>query len=137
MAEHGITAMEELVSILPPDGEAWGSVSARALYCVRKWLDQLPQANILFVCQDAVMQSLAEALCGRWFDNRHGTSFRFARTGDGWGVEEVGWPHRRPCVAGTHNHRSWLLRKSSTALPHREHNAVWGPGRASLARDDD
>ena len=97
MAEHGITAMEELVSILPPDGEAWGSVSARTLYCVRKWLDHLPQANILFVCHDAVMQSLAEALCGRWFDNRHGTPFRFARTGDGWSVEEVGQPHRRPC----------------------------------------
>jgi len=36
------------------------------------------------------MQSLAETLCGRWFDNRHGTPFRFARAGDGWSVEEVG-----------------------------------------------
>jgi broad specificity phosphatase PhoE len=90
IAQHGIIAMEQLVSILPPDAEAWAKVSARALGCLGKWLDHDPQANILFVCHDAVMQSLAEALCGRWFDNRHGTPFRFARTGDGWELQEVG-----------------------------------------------
>jgi broad specificity phosphatase PhoE len=90
MAEHGITAMEELVSILSSDAEAWTDVSARSLRCVRKWLDHDPQTNVLFVCHDAVMQSMAETLCGRWFDNRHGTPFRFARTGDGWSVEEEG-----------------------------------------------
>jgi broad specificity phosphatase PhoE len=90
MAEHGITAMEDLVSILPPDGEAWANVSARSLHCVSKWLDHYPQGNILFVCHDAVMQSMAQVLCDRWFDNRHGTPFRFTRTGDGWSVEEIG-----------------------------------------------
>jgi broad specificity phosphatase PhoE len=90
MAQHGITAWEDLVSILPADGEAWTAVSARALSCVNKWLDHHPQGEILFVCHDAVMQSMAAALCGRWFDNRHGTPFRFARTGDRWAVEEVG-----------------------------------------------
>lgn len=90
MAEHGITAWEDLVSILPADGEAWAAVSSRALACVNKWLDTHPQAEILFVCHDAVMQSMAEALCGCWFDNRQGTPFRFARTSAGWAVEEVG-----------------------------------------------
>jgi hypothetical protein len=35
------------------------------------------------------MQSMVEALCRHWFDNRHGTPFRFARTGDVWTVDEV------------------------------------------------
>jgi broad specificity phosphatase PhoE len=90
MAERGITAMEDLVSILPPDGEAWANVAARALHCVSKWHDRFPQANMLFVCHDGVMQSLAEPLCSRWFDNRHGTPFRFTRTDNGWELEEVG-----------------------------------------------
>lgn len=89
MAQHGITAWEDLVSILPADGEAWTAVSARTLGCINKWLDHHPQVNILFVCHDAVMQSMAEALCGCWFDNRQGTPFRFARTSAGWAVEEV------------------------------------------------
>lgn len=90
MAEHGITAMADLASILPPDGEAWANVSARSLHCVSKWLDDYPQGNILFVCHDAVMQSMAQVLCDRWFDNRHGTPFRFTRAADGWSVEEIG-----------------------------------------------
>jgi len=89
MTEHGITAMGDLVSILPSDGEAWANVSARSLHCVGKWLDDHPHANILFVCHDAVMQSMAEALCGRWFDNRQGTPFRFTRAGDGWSVDAL------------------------------------------------
>ena len=89
MKEHGMRAVEDLVSILPPDGEPWPSISARALDCVSQWLDRHPQAVILFVCHDAVMQAMAEALCGRWIDNRHGTPFRFERTGDAWSVAEV------------------------------------------------
>jgi len=90
MNQHGIGAVEELASILPPDGELWPSISARSLGCVGRWLDRHPQATILFVCHDAVMQSMAETLCRRWFENRHGTPFLFARTGDAWTLEEVG-----------------------------------------------
>jgi hypothetical protein len=35
------------------------------------------------------MQSLSEALCGRWIDNHHGTPFSFERAGDAWTVAEV------------------------------------------------
>jgi broad specificity phosphatase PhoE len=89
MDEHGITAMEALATILPEDGEPWPSVSRRSLRCVGQWLDRHPQANILFVCHDAVMQSMSDALCKKWFNNRHGTPFRFARTGEMWTLEEV------------------------------------------------
>jgi probable phosphoglycerate mutase len=90
MDEHGIAAKEALATILPSDGEAWAAVSQRSLRCVGKWLDRHPQAVILFVSHDAVMQAMSEALCQRWFDNRHGVPFRFERTGDVWRVEEVG-----------------------------------------------
>jgi len=89
MKTHDLRTVEDLVSILPPDGEPWPSISERALSCVSRWLDRHPQAVILFVCHDAVMQAMAEALCGRWIDNRHGTPFRFERTGDVWTVAEV------------------------------------------------
>jgi len=90
MKEHGITAMEQLATILPPDGEPWASVSARSLRCIGQWLGRHPQALLLFVCHDAVMQSISEALCGKWIDNRHGTPFRFDRAGDAWSAAEVG-----------------------------------------------
>jgi len=90
MDQHGIAAMEDLVSILPSDGEPWAVVSERSLRCVGQWLDRHPQEDILFVCHDAVMQSMAQALRGGFFDNRHGTPFRFARSGIRWTVEEVG-----------------------------------------------
>jgi broad specificity phosphatase PhoE len=90
MEEHGITEVQALASILPADGEPWGAVSERALRCVSQWLDRHPANNILFVSHDGVMQSMVEALCHRWFDNRHGTPFRFTRTGDAWDVEAVG-----------------------------------------------
>jgi broad specificity phosphatase PhoE len=90
MLEYGITAKESLATILPPDGEAWPSVSERSLRCVGSWLDRHPQAVILFVSHDAVMQSMSDALCRRWFDNRHGTPFRFKRMADGWILEEMG-----------------------------------------------
>lgn len=89
MDEHGITAVEALASILPADGEPWPSVSVRSIRCVGRWLDRHPQATILFVCHDAVMQSMSEALCRKWFNNRHGTPFRFTRTGETWSLEEV------------------------------------------------
>jgi probable phosphoglycerate mutase len=89
MDAHGITSVEGLATILPPDGEAWTAVSQRALACVGRWLDRHPHAAILFVSHDAVMQSMSEALCNGWFDNRHGVPFRFARTGDAWTVDEV------------------------------------------------
>jgi broad specificity phosphatase PhoE len=91
MKAHGLTAREQLATILPGDGEAWPSVSARALRCVGQWLDNHPQANVLFVCHDGVMQAMSELLCGDWFDNRHGTPFRFDRTGNVWRVDEVGY----------------------------------------------
>ena len=89
MEQHGFTAMEDIVSILPSDGEPWATVSERSLRCVATWLDRHPQAEILFVCHDAVMQSMAEALCGHWFENRHATPFRFDRTGDLWTLQQV------------------------------------------------
>jgi probable phosphoglycerate mutase len=90
MKEHGITAMEQHATILPPDGEPWAAVSARSLRCIGQWLGRHPQALLLFVCHDAVMQSISEALCGKWIDNRHGTPFRFDRAGDAWSAAEVG-----------------------------------------------
>jgi broad specificity phosphatase PhoE len=90
MKARNLKTVEELVSILPPDGEPWPSISVRALHCVGAWLDRHPQAMFLFVCHDAVMQAMSEALCGRWLNNRHGTPFRFERTGDTWRVDEVG-----------------------------------------------
>jgi broad specificity phosphatase PhoE len=90
MEKHGVTSAEGLVSILPSDGEAWTNVAERSLSCVSEWLDRTPQLDILFVCHDAVMQAMAQALCGRFFQNRHGTPFRFARTREDWTLEEVG-----------------------------------------------
>jgi broad specificity phosphatase PhoE len=90
MKARGLRTVEDLVSILPPDGEPWPSISARALRCVGAWLDRHPQATILFVCHDAVMQAMSEALCGQWLNNRHGTPFIFDRSREGWSVSEVG-----------------------------------------------
>lgn len=89
MAKHGVSSAEGLISILPPDGEAWTNVAERSLNCVSEWLGRAPQRDILFVCHDAVMQAMAQALCGRFFQNRHGTPFRYARTRGGWTLEEV------------------------------------------------
>jgi probable phosphoglycerate mutase len=90
MQQHGITAMGDLVSILPADGEAWLDVTKRSLRCVSQWLDRHRDTEILFVCHDAVMQAMAQALCGSFFENHHGTPFRFARTGGGWSLEQIG-----------------------------------------------
>lgn len=89
MKAHRLKTVEDFVSILPSDGEPWSTISARSLRCVGQWLERHPNAQILFVCHDAVMQAMSEALCGRWLDNRHATPFRFDRTGDVWSVGEV------------------------------------------------
>jgi len=90
MREHGITAMKDLVSILPADGEAWHVVSDRALRCVAAWQDRQPGDDMLFVCHDGVMQAIAEVLCGSFFANHQGMPFRYTRAGNTWTVEEVG-----------------------------------------------
>ncbi|MBR0794782.1 histidine phosphatase family protein [Bradyrhizobium jicamae] len=90
MRKHALTALEQLVSILPADGEPWAAVSARALGCIATLQNRHQGAEILFVCHDAVMQAIAQVLCGSFFENRYGTPFRFAREGDGWTVHEIG-----------------------------------------------
>ena len=65
-------------AIIPFTGDANGAYSIGNV-----------NAGILFVCHDAVMQSMSEALCGRWLNNRHGVPFRFERTGEVWTVDEV------------------------------------------------
>jgi broad specificity phosphatase PhoE len=89
MKQHGLTARDQLATILPADGEPWAAVAARSLRCVGQWLDRHPEATILFVCHDAVMQAISETLCGRWFDNRYGVPFRFHRADDVWTIEEL------------------------------------------------
>lgn len=89
MQKHGVKSAEGLVSILPADGEAWSDVGERSLRCVSVWLDRHPAHDILFVCHDAVMQAMAQALGGRFFQNRHGTPFRFTRTQQRWSFDEV------------------------------------------------
>jgi broad specificity phosphatase PhoE len=89
MIKHGVKSAEGLISILPDDGEAWSDLTERSLRCVSIWLDQHPDHDILFVCHDAVMRAMARALGGSLFQNRHGTPFCFARTPQGWAVEEA------------------------------------------------
>ncbi|MCC8965481.1 histidine phosphatase family protein [Bradyrhizobium sp. Pear76] len=89
MRKHGITALEQLVSILAADGEPWAAVSRRALRCVTRWQESHPGTDLLFVCHDAVMQAIAQALCGGFFENRYGTPFRFAPAGSSWTVEAI------------------------------------------------
>lgn len=89
MRTHGLKTVQDLVAILPPDTEPWESLAHRALRCVDRWLNAYPQATILFVSHDGVMQAMSEALTGKWFHNRHGTPYRYAPTDDGWAVSEV------------------------------------------------
>jgi broad specificity phosphatase PhoE len=89
MIKHGVTSATGLVSILPADGESWDSMAGRSLACVSKWLDRSPGDDLLFVCHDAVMQAMANALCGSYFKNSHGTPFRYVREGADWRIEQV------------------------------------------------
>jgi broad specificity phosphatase PhoE len=89
MKQHGASSAQGLLDMLPADSEPW-DVASRALASVGQWLARHPQDEILFVCHDAVMQSMAQRLTGRFFKNGHGRPFRFTRTADAWTVVEVG-----------------------------------------------
>ena len=89
MIAHGKNSAQGLVDMLPDDAEPWANVASRAIRAVSVWLDRHPQDEILFVCHDAVMQSMAQRLTGNFFKNGHGRPFRFTRTEDGWTVVEV------------------------------------------------
>lgn len=90
MMRHGKNSAQGLVDMLPADAEPWGDVASRALRSVGQWLERHPQDEILFVCHDAVMQSMAQTLTGQFFKNGHGRPFRFTRTEHAWNVVEVG-----------------------------------------------
>ena len=89
MIKHGVTSATGLVSILPADGESWDAMTVRSLACVSAWLDRHPGDDLLFVCHDAVMQGMANALSGSYFKNSHGTPFRYIREGADWRIEQV------------------------------------------------
>ena len=89
MIRHGVTSATGLVSILPADGENWDAMTERSLACVSSWLDRHPGEHVLFVCHDAVMQGMANALTGSYFKNSHGTPFRYVRDGAQWRIEQV------------------------------------------------
>ena len=89
MLRHGKNNAQGLVDMLPDDAERWGDVASRAIASVGLWLDRHQEQELLFVCHDAVMQSMAQRLTGKFFKNGHGRPFRFTRTGDGWTVVEV------------------------------------------------
>ena len=90
MIQHGKNSAQGLVDMLPADSEPWADCALRAIRTVSRWLDGHPQDEILFVCHDAVMQSMAQRLTGSFFKNGHGRPFRFTRTADAWAVVEVG-----------------------------------------------
>jgi len=89
MIKHGVNSATGLVSILPADGENWDAMTARALACVSAWLDRHPDDDLLFVCHDAVMQGMANALTGSYFKNSHGKPFRYVREDADWRVEPI------------------------------------------------
>jgi broad specificity phosphatase PhoE len=89
MIRHGVTSATGLVSILPADGENWDAMTERSLACVSAWLDRHPGDHFLFVCHDAVMQGMANALCDSYFRNSHGTPFRYVRDDAQWRVEQI------------------------------------------------
>ena len=90
MMRHGKNNAQGLVDMLPADSEPWADCAARAMRSVGQWLDRHPQDEVLFVCHDAVMQSMAQHLTGNFFKNGHGRPFRFTWSGDAWSVLEVG-----------------------------------------------
>jgi broad specificity phosphatase PhoE len=90
MLQHGKNNAQGLVDMLPADSEPWADCASRAMRGVSAWLDRHPQDDILFVCHDAVMQSMAQTLTGKFFKNGHGRPFRFVLSRDAWSVVEVG-----------------------------------------------
>jgi broad specificity phosphatase PhoE len=89
MLRNGKNNAQGLVDMLPADAEPWGDVASRAIRSVGQWLDRHPEQEILFVCHDAVMQSMAQRLTGKFFKNGHGRPFRFTLSDNGWTVVEV------------------------------------------------
>lgn len=90
MMQHGKNSAQGLVDMLPADSEPWAECGLRAMRAVSRWLDRHPQDEMLFVCHDAVMQSMAQRLTGNFFKNGHGRPFRFEQANGGWSVTEVG-----------------------------------------------
>jgi broad specificity phosphatase PhoE len=90
MIKNGKNNAQGLVDMLPADAEPWADCASRAILSVSQWLARHPDDEILFVCHDAVMQSMAQHLTGSFFKNAHGKPFRFTRTEDAWSVVEVG-----------------------------------------------
>jgi len=90
MIQHGKNSAQGLVDMLPADSEPWADVAARAMRSISQWLDRHPEDEILFVCHDAVMQSMAQRLTGNFFKNGHGRPFRFMLADGAWAVVEVG-----------------------------------------------
>ena len=86
MLAHKVSEKHELASILPEDAENWTLIAERALRCIERWQAHDPGSIILFVCHDAVMQAVAERLCGHWFDNRHFVPYRFELVGTSWSI---------------------------------------------------
>ncbi|RTM05148.1 MAG: histidine phosphatase family protein [Bradyrhizobiaceae bacterium] len=89
MIRHGVKSATELVAILPADGESWDAMTERSLRCVAAWLERHPDDNLLFVCHDAVMQGMANALCGSYFRNSHATPFRYLHEAGQWRIEQA------------------------------------------------
>ena len=89
MIKHGVNSATGLVSILPADGENWDAMAERSLRCVSGWLDRHPDDHLLFVCHDAVMQGMAQALSGSYFKNSHGKPFRYVCDDPQWRIEQV------------------------------------------------
>lgn len=89
MIKHGVNSATGLVSILPADGEHWDAMTERSLRTVSGWLGRHPGDDILFVCHDAVMQGMANALSGSYFKNSHGTPFRYVCGDPQWRIEQV------------------------------------------------
>jgi broad specificity phosphatase PhoE len=89
MKTHNLKTVQDLITVLPPETEPWPALARRGLRCVASWLAAHPQASILFVSHDGVMQAMYEVLSAKWFHNRHGIPVRYAPTEKGWIVEEI------------------------------------------------
>jgi broad specificity phosphatase PhoE len=88
MQEHNVVEKAALARILPSDAEIWETVSRRSLICIDRWQALHPGKSVLFVCHDAVMQAVAERLCGHWFENQHATPYLFSPGAVSWTVSE-------------------------------------------------
>ncbi|MEJ0023269.1 MAG: histidine phosphatase family protein [Alphaproteobacteria bacterium] len=89
MQKAGLDRKDQLPSIVPVDGEAWGEVRQRALRALSTHLSAKLDALIVFVGHDAVVQAMAEQLCGAWFDSKHGIPYEFERDEQMWVVRQI------------------------------------------------